>query len=251
VGFGINPEKVQTLYIGTRFAEPDRGSRVGGCGPEEGPGTALPGPQAEQPGTLRIAYLGYMRRDKGFYFYLKALEKMPAALARRLGLVFAAKVSDERAYRRVKRVAHRFAAVTFYDGYTHAQLPRILSGVDLGVVPVLWEDNLPQVALECVASGIPVLTSDRGGARELLDCPDLVFRAGSYRDFYARLRAVLDDPDLLRTALAGRARLYTPDEHYDRLREGFYRTAVAASSPPGPGSARGKVRAADPGLCPT
>jgi glycosyltransferase involved in cell wall biosynthesis len=156
---------------------------------------------------------------------------MPAALARRLGLVFAAKVTDEHAHKRIKKMAHRFAAVTFHDGYTHAQLPRILSGVDLGVVPVLWEDNLPQVALECVASGIPVLTSDRGGARELLNCRDLVFRAGSHPDFYARLQGVLDNPALLHTALAGRGRLYTPDEHYDRLRKDFYQPAVTASAP--------------------
>jgi glycosyltransferase involved in cell wall biosynthesis len=216
-GFGIDPAKVRTLYIGTRFAE------------RETPAGAGPLSRKRQSGgALRVAYLGYMRRDKGFYFYLQALRKMPPGLARRLSLVFAAQVVDEHAYALIKRVAHRFAGVTFYDGYTHAQLPEVLAGVDLGVVPVLWEDNLPQVALECVAHGVPVLTSDRGGARELLDCPALVFRAGSRADLYARLRAVLDDPDLLQSAVAGRMRLYTPDEHYDRLRREVYCGAAAA-----------------------
>ena len=191
---------------------------------------------------LRLAYLGYMRRDKGFYFYLNALRKMPPGLARRLSLVFAAQVVDEHAYSLVRRMAHRFAGVTFYDGYTHAQLPEVLAGVDLGVVPVLWEDNLPQVAIECVAHGVPVLTSDRGGARELLDCPALVFKAGSRADLYARLRAVLDDPDLLQSAVAGRMRLYTPDEHYDRLRREVYGGAAAVDD----GATAPAV-----GLCPT
>jgi glycosyltransferase involved in cell wall biosynthesis len=243
VGFGIDPGKVQTLYIGTRFALPDGGW-------QGSPPSAVrhpPGPG----GVLRIAYLGYMRRDKGFYFYLEALEKMPAGLARRLRLVFAAKVSDAHAYSRIKRMAHRFDAVTFYAGYTHAQLPRILSGVDLGVVPVLWEDNLPQVAIECVASGVPILTSDRGGARELLDCPGLVFKAGSRADFCARLRAVLDDPGALRTALAGRARLDTPEGHYDRLRERCYRRAAPDDPRPGPPPGAGPAQAGRTGLCPT
>jgi glycosyltransferase involved in cell wall biosynthesis len=245
VGFGVDPAKVQTLTIGTRYARAQSASPAAGRGSPAGPAARGPRP------AIRIAYLGYMRRDKGFYFYLRALEKMPAGLARRLGLVFAAKVTDLHAYHRIKRMAHRFDAVTFYDGYTHAQLPRILSGVDLGVVPVLWEDNLPQVAIECVASGVPVLTSDRGGARELLDCPALVFKAGSRADFYARLRAVLDDPALLRTALAGRARLDTPEEHYDRLRAGCYR--AAGPDGPRPGTPRGEARAlaAGAGLCPT
>ncbi len=210
-GFGVDPAKLRTLYIGTRFAGAEPLSR-----------------KRHSSGPLRLAYLGYMRRDKGFYFYLRALRKMPPGLARRLSLVFAAQVVDEHAYNLVKRMAHRFAGITFYDGYTHAQLPEVLAGVDLGVVPVLWEDNLPQVAIECVAHGVPVLTSDRGGARELLDCPALVFRAGSRADLYARLRAVLDDPDLLHSAAAGRMRLYTPDEHYDRLCREVYGDAAAA-----------------------
>src|SRR6185312_8503937 len=115
-----------------------------------------------------------------------------AGVARRLDLVFAAKAGDPFAYDAIKRMAHRFASVTFYDGYTHAQLPQILSGVDLAVVPVLWEDNLPQVAIECVAFGVPILTSNRGGAQELLGCRQLVFRAGSCEDFHAKLQGILD-----------------------------------------------------------
>jgi glycosyltransferase involved in cell wall biosynthesis len=234
VGFGIDPEKVRTLYIGTRFAERQTPA---------GPGS--PGRKRPDGEALRVAYLGYMRRDKGFYFYLDALRKMPAGLARRLALVFAARVVDERAYQRIKRMAHRFAAVTFYDGYTHGQLPDVLAGVDLGVVPVLWEDNLPQVAIECVAAGVPVLTSDRGGARELLDCPALVFKAGSRLDLYARLRAVLDEPELLRGALAGRLKLRTPDEHYDRLRAEVYGGAppAAADVAMAPAPARARTHA--------
>jgi glycosyltransferase involved in cell wall biosynthesis len=222
-GFGVDPAKLRTLYIGTRFAEAQAPA-----------GATSLSRKRQSGGALRVAYLGYMRRDKGFYFYLNALRKMPPGLARRLSLVFAAQVVDEHAYSLVRRMAHRFAGVTFYDGYTHAQLPEVLAGVDLGVVPVLWEDNLPQVAIECVAHGVPVLTSDRGGARELLDCPALVFKAGSRADLYARLRAVLDDPDLLRSAVAGSMRLYTPDEHYDRLRREVYGGAPAADGAPAP-----------------
>ncbi len=211
VGYGIDPAKVQTLYIGTRFAEKEREvkRRVGSVSDGRSP--------------LHIAYLGYMRTDKGFYFYLNALEKMPERLSCRLSLTFAALIASLPAYQRIKSMAHRFASVTLYNGYTHSQLRDIHSTIDLAVVPVLWEDNMPQVALECVASGVPILTSDRGGAQELLNCPELVFRAGSRADFYAKLQGILDNPDILSTALAGCARLYSPLEHYDLLREKYYR----------------------------
>lgn len=244
-GFGIDPARVRTLYIGTRFAQADSPFESAPPGGVHAPRVPAEG------GVLRVAYLGYMRRDKGFYFFLDALEKMPAGLAGRLGLVFAAKLWDRHAYERIKRMAHRFAAVSFYDGYTHARLPRILAGVDLGIVPVLWEDNLPQVAIECVGSGVPVLTSDRGGARELLDCPSLVFKAGSYADFYARLRAILEDPELLRTALARRAPLFTPQEHYDRLRAECYQADAACARAAQPLPPAGTGLALGAGLCPS
>ena len=200
---------MQTFYIGTHFAESLRESEPRPSRSEERP-RGLTGATRPNTGVLRLVYLGYMRLDKGFYFYLKALKKMPAPLARRLALTFAAKIADPIAYQNLKRMAHRFASVTYYDGYTHSQLADILSGIDLAVVPVLWEDNLPQVAMECVASGVPILTSDRGGAQELLSCRDLVFEAGSRTDFHAKIQNLLDNPEILSTALAGRSRLYTP-----------------------------------------
>jgi glycosyltransferase involved in cell wall biosynthesis len=216
VRMGVRPDKVSTAYIGTRFGGAPAAAREPWAGGR----------------PLSLAYLGYMRRDKGFYFLLDALERMPAGLAGELSLTVAAKLTDPEAVARLRRVAHRFAAVTLVDGYTHATLPGLLAGVDLGVVPVLWEDNLPQVAIEMVGSGVPVLCSDLGGARELLDCPELTFRAGSASDLYARLRGVLASPGVLGTAMAGRARLWTPAEHYELLR-GRYYTCGAAARPPG------------------
>jgi len=218
IGFGIDPAKVQTLYIGTHFAQEGRAAR-----PRTGSISDRSSAVASGSSPLLLAYLGYMRRDKGFYFFLNALEQMPEELACRLALTFAVKITSLRAYQRIKYMAHRFAAVTLYDSYTHSQLREILSNIDLAVVPVLWEDNMPQVALECVASGVPILTSNRGGAQELLGRRELVFQAGSRADFYAKLQALLDDPAILATALNNRARLYTPLEHYDLLRENFYR----------------------------
>ncbi len=224
VGFGVDAAKVRTLYIGTRFADGTHPA-ADAAGSPANRQRPLPG-----NGGLRIGYLGYMRRDKGFYFFEKALKEMPEELASRLAVTIAARIENLRAYKRIKRMAHRFASVAFYDGYTHSQFRDILGGLDLAVVPVLWEDNLPQIAMECVASGVAILTSNRGGAQELLRCPELVFRAGSYTDFYAKLQGIVENPAILSTALAGRARLYTPWEHYDYLREKIYCTAPGGTA---------------------
>ena len=176
---GIRPEILRTSYIGTNQAEKFRTTR-----PRE---TIL-----RPDGTLSLGYLGYMRRDKGFYFLLEALEQLPEAIAGRLHLVVAARNTDQGAVDRLTAMGDRFASVSFADGYTHDTLDDILAEIDVGVIPVLWEDNLPQVAIEMHARHIPLLTADMGGARELGACPDMVFRAGDRMDLMRRIRAILN-----------------------------------------------------------
>jgi len=177
--YGVDPLLLHSSYIGSshaaRFAE-------------TAPAPSLPRPD----GTLGIAYLGYMRRDKGFFFLLDALEALPDAMAARLHLLVGARNGPPEAMARLEALRPRLAGLRHLDGYDPERLDEVLEGTDLGVVPVLWEDNLPQVAIEMHARHIPLLTSDMGGAQELGQCPGMVFRAGDTADFTARLSDVLE-----------------------------------------------------------
>ena len=178
VAHGLDPARAHVSYIGTQEA-----AAFARTAPR-------PVPQTDD-GTLTLGYLGYMRRDKGFYFLLQALESLPADLARRIRLVVAARRGDRTTMGRLADLGTRLAEVDHADGYTHDDLDRLLAGVDVGLIPVLWHDNLPQVAIEMHARHIPLLTSDMGGARELGRCPDMVFAAGDTAAFHDRLRALL------------------------------------------------------------
>ncbi|MCC5969908.1 MAG: glycosyltransferase [Pararhodobacter sp.] len=177
---GVAPSRLHTAYIGTQEAAKWQ--------------TTQPRPRMLQSdGTLRLAYLGYMRRDKGFFFLLDALEALPPALAARLRLTVAARRGEAAVVARLQALAPKLAELRQVNGYAHAGLDALLSDVDLGLVPVMWEDNLPQVAIEMHARHIPILTSDRGGAQELGRCPDLTFRAGDTADFARALTTVLEE----------------------------------------------------------
>ena len=178
VSHGIDPALVQTSYIGS----PQAASWD----------TTAPRDRLRRPdGTLGLGYLGYMRRDKGFFFLLDALEALPDVTAAQLYLTVAARRGPPEAMARLEALRPRLAGLDWRDGYAHDQLDALLAGVDLGLVPVMWQDNLPQVAIEMHARHIPLLTSDLGGAQELGRCPDLVFRAGDRGDFAAALARVL------------------------------------------------------------
>ncbi len=71
-------------------------------------------------------------------------------------------------------------------------LHNILTGVNLGVIPALWEDNLPQVAIEMVAFGVPILSSSAGGASELTRSDAFRFNVGDTEDFLKKIYAIVD-----------------------------------------------------------
>ena len=182
VSYGISSTKVTVNYIGTEFD-----------------GQRIPIRLLDSEG-LKIAYLGYERADKGFYHFIETLEAIPQPDANRISVLVAAKLRTTDILRRLERVAIKFRSFDIVDGYEHQTLKLLLEDVDLGVVPVLWEDNLPQVVLEFVAHGVPVLSSDLGGAKELCGGSRLfVYRHGNINDFINKILFFLDNKsELLR-----------------------------------------------------
>ncbi len=194
---GVPANRVAVSYIGTAHAEHFRRARkVTATGDR-----------------LHIAYLGYMRADKGFWFLLDALEALPDAWARRLSVTIAAPISDHGAVERLRAMSHRFRDIILHDGFSHATLDTVLQGVNLGVVPALWEDNLPQVAIEMVSRGIAVLTSDRGGAREIARNDAFTFKAGSREAFGQALWRILSGHLPLARFWEGEVRVFSMEEH--------------------------------------
>ena len=207
---GIHAERLQTLYIGT--AEAAEWQKT------------LPHPGFLAPdGTLHLAYLGYMRRDKGFHFLMQALQALPLVQARRLRLTVAARSGDAGAMAGLNALRPHLAEVRHVDGYTHDDLTALLADVALGIVPVQWEDNLPQVALEMHARHIPLITSDRGGAQELGRAPAFVFRAGDAQDLHRVLYRVLEGAVQPADYWTRAQPPTSMDEHLDALLEVYAR----------------------------
>jgi glycosyltransferase involved in cell wall biosynthesis len=205
--FGIDPSIIVTSYIGTKMAEsyspPDLESLQS---------------RLQAKNTIRIGYLGYMRKDKGFYFLLDALETMPDELTGRIDITIAAKMTDESVIKRLSAVADKFNSIDYMDGYTHAEIDGIYEALDLSVVPVLWEDNLPQVAIESVCHHVPVMASNLGGAKELCGSDsNFVFEAGNIEDFVNKLGALVKSPTRLLGYWTNSRRPVTMGSHIEWL----------------------------------
>ncbi len=205
---GYDADKMITSYVGTEVAD-RKSSHV---------------LKLDKRDQLRIIYMGYARKDKGFYFFLDALESMDEFLCKKLEVTLVSRGIDEKSLTRIKMVEHRVKDLHVYNGYKdYDELKNIMKDQDLGIVPVLWEDNLPRVAIEQIAMDVPILSSSLGGASELFyDNSDFVFEAGNISSFESKLMKIVNNRNLLESFWYTVKPLVTMEKHAEEL-QSIYR----------------------------
>lgn len=63
--------------------------------------------------------------------------------------------------------------VIFKGFINYDKIPEVYSLVDVGVVPSTWNEPFGLVVIEFLASGIPVIVSDKGAMREIINIEDV------------------------------------------------------------------------------
>ena len=200
---GIKQEKIETLYIGTKFATNQEKKCIAPI----------------YKNKFKIAYFGYMKKEKGFYFFIEALENLESEIAKDIDILLATKITDKEILKRIDRLKERYNFVELKNGYTHNEVRELLKDINIGVVPVLWEDNLPQVAIEFVANGVPIITSDLGGAQELSKINDFIFKNNDINDFRRKLISIIKNRELLNKFFENQIELITLEKHIIKLLE--------------------------------
>lgn len=201
---GIRNELIQVQYIGTKFANSIN--------------TIENKKKIKKLDEINICYLGYMRKDKGYYFLLDALEKLENKVGEKVNVTLCAKIVDIRIMEKIKKLEKKLKKVIIINGYTHQDLKNILKDIHLGVIPVLWEDNLPQVTFEFIGYGIPVLCSNLGGASELAKNKNFIFEGGNINDFNTKLKNILENPEILEEFWQDLRKLKNVKEHVEDLK---------------------------------
>ena len=203
---GIDSEKVMTNYIGTRVAD----YQINCANTKINANDKL----------FKLAYLGsdINNEEKGYPFLIDVLRSLDQTIACKVDLVL---TTTNGIKKELKNMLGHFNSVEVIKGYKHNQLGEILKGVHLGVVPVLWEDNLPQIAIEMMAHGVPILTSTFGGASELVNNKSFHFTGGDKVDFTNKLVHFVTNSAEVSKFWDDRVRLVTLNEHTDFLFEQY------------------------------
>lgn len=103
------------------------------------------------------------------------------------------------------------------------------------LVPSLWHDVAPQVALEAFAAGLPVVATPLGGLPDLVqaDVNGILLDAPTVASLAAAIRALRDDPALWQRLSAGARQSaqtrFTPDRHYRGLMQAYQQARRACA----------------------
>jgi glycosyltransferase involved in cell wall biosynthesis len=165
-----------------------------------------PGAGPRPPGPFRVGYVGRIEDRKGVRVLLAALATLPQMTLDLFG-EGSGRADLEREVARTGlggRVRIRGFA-------SHDELPELYRRFDALCVPSLptpeWVEQFGRVAVEAMASGVPVVASDLGSLPEVVGDAGILVPPGDAAALAGALRALADDPALAaRLATRGRER---------------------------------------------
>ena len=147
---------------------------------------------------LVIGYAGTIMPHKGVVTLLRALRKfaLERATLKMYGRPFPAPFA-----RYMEKLIRRFpeGQVEIHGTYQPEDLPGILSGVDLLVIPSLWHETFNLVLWEAWAARLPVIASRVGALSDFIreGVDGLTCSPGNWRELRERIARLIDNPNLL------------------------------------------------------
>ncbi|HEX9132136.1 MAG TPA: glycosyltransferase family 4 protein [Ktedonobacteraceae bacterium] len=172
-----------------------------------------------------IGYVGRLVEPKGLTQLIEALPGLPE-YCRVVFIGHGPMKSELQALATHLGVANR---VTFKDAVPPQHVPREMQQMDVFVLPSLtrpnWMEQFGRVLIEAMACETPVIGSSSGEIPRVIGDAGLIFPEGNARELSARIRQLLDDPDLYaQLATKGRQRVleyYTQERIAQQIYEAY------------------------------
>ena len=154
--------------------------------------------------TLRIGFVGTLAPHKGCDILVRAIKLLPPDEDITLSIH-----GDPEPYpsfaKKLRDLAGDDTRISFRGAFSREDLRRVLSEIDVLVVPSRWYENAPAVIFEAFATHTPVVTTDLGGMSEFVrhEIDGLLFELENPTDLSCQLRRLREEPGLLERLQAG------------------------------------------------
>jgi glycosyltransferase involved in cell wall biosynthesis len=141
-----------------------------------------------------VGYVGRLERRKGVHLIVEAIRSLPDDVR----LEIHGSGPDEGELRSAVDTSGLTPRVTFHGYSDHASLPDVYRALDALVIPsqttARWVEQFGRVAVEAMASGIPVVCSDSGALPEVVDRAAVVVPEADVAAWAAAIQRLRDDP---------------------------------------------------------
>lgn len=178
---------------------------------------------------IRFGYIGTLIPSKGLHVLLEAFNGMNTEHAElRIHGYYSSFHLGFEDYPETLKTLCTKNNVYWGGKYDNAEVAKLLSEIDVLVVPSIWYENSPLTIHEAFLAGVPVITANIGGMAELVndEVNGLHFQVGNPEDLARQMQRVIEDPALIST-LKPNGSSVTPIEHHALRIETIYKGLVA------------------------
>lgn len=150
--------------------------------------------------VLKLLYVGILAEHKGIHTAIEALAHLtPLELQRvHFTILGSGHPAYEAHLRKLVEKLRLADRVDFSRPIPRTQLPALLGGFDVLLLPSVWAEPLARIMQEGLAAGMAVIGSSNGGTKETIvhGHNGLLFQASHAQDLAAQITALLTAPQL-------------------------------------------------------
>ncbi len=171
-----------------------------------------------------LLHVGRIEEQKGIIHAIKAVENTGYAL-KIVGSSSTGHEAELRKYVKDKRIDN----VKFLGPKYGEELDSLYRGSRAVIIPAIWYENMPNVALEAMMHSRPILASGLGSLKELVRDGEngLLFEPGNAHQIREKIEMIFDDDALCsrlgKNSYADAVEKYSPKKHYEVLLDVFSR----------------------------
>lgn len=151
---------------------------------------------------LRIGFIGTLFEHKGVDVLIKAFQLLNQSKVPELK-IYGSQSQFPEYFKTLEELAQSdsrsSSRVQFLGTFPNDQFGKIVSELDVLVVPSRWYENTPLVMQSALATKTPLIVTDLGGMSELVNhgIDGFLFKVGDHKDLSEKLQSLIDQPDLL------------------------------------------------------
>ncbi len=192
---GFRPESVHLMPFGV---EPDH---------------PLASVEHEPAGHVRFLFVGRIQPYKGLHLLVQAFTELADPRGATLA-IYGASDGYDNYMQQIRQLAAGNQRIHFAGTVAPSELAQAFGAADVFVLPSTWHENSPLILLDSVQSSTPVLASDIGGVRDVVQHQQngWLFPMGDAAALRAQMQALIDDPQQIEQVRAS-MRLPTIEEY--------------------------------------